>query len=109
MRSRRYTKRIEIYETTNVADGYGGNTVSEALLGESWCELKTIKNPKRFVDLGINDILNTIVINVKHRNDLTYNGVNQYLKYNGNKYIIKGITNLNLKDNDIEIIATKEI
>jgi len=40
MISRQYTRKIAIYKTTNVSDGYGGNTVSDVLIGSYWAEVK---------------------------------------------------------------------
>ena len=36
MRSRGFNKRIDIYETTTVSDGFGGSTVSDTLVTSSW-------------------------------------------------------------------------
>ena len=40
MISRQYTRKIAIYKTTNVSDGYGGNTVTDVLIGSYWAEVK---------------------------------------------------------------------
>lgn len=111
MRSRRLTKRIEFYQVTETADGYGGYTVSDELIARSWAKIKTPTNAytsQRMTDIGITDIQNTIIIHLRHRNDINYNGVNQFIKYNNKKYIIKGVSNIDLNGFQIEIIATRE-
>ena len=46
---------------------------------------------------------------LRKRNDITYNSVNQYLKYRGFKYIIQNQPfNVGFKDEVIEILAVKE-
>lgn len=113
MKAREYNRVIEIWQTTDVADGYGGNTVTDILIARSWAKVSSVSNNSRYVgrltDLGITDPSNAIIVKFRHRNDLTYNAINQYLKYRGLKYIIQNDpTNIDFMDVDIEIIATKE-
>tara|TARA_R110002072_G_scaffold5165_2_gene34339 strand:- start:2199 stop:2603 length:405 start_codon:yes stop_codon:yes gene_type:complete len=109
MRSRKLSKRIEIWQTSNVSDGFGGNTVAETLIASSWAEIITLNNTNRSTDIGITSATNTIKVRLRKRNDITYNSVNQYLKYRGFKYIIQNQPfNVGFKDEVIEILAVKE-
>jgi len=107
--SRKYTKRIEFWQVVETADGYGGYTVSETLITKSWANIRTPKNTQRLTDFGITDTLNTLSIKLRNRNDVTYNAINQFIKYNGIKYVIKGIVNTDLLNTDIEILVTREM
>lgn len=102
-----YTKRVEIWQTTNVADTYGGNTVSETLITSSWAAVKDLNANKAasLSALGVNDVLNTIEVTLRKRNDITYNSINQFLKYKGDKYVIQHITP---KDKTVIVLATKQ-
>ena len=109
MRSRKLSKRIEIWQTSNVSDGFGGNTVAEILIASSWAEIITLNDVNRSTDIGITSSTNTIKVRLRKRNDITYNSINQYLKYRGFKYIIKNQPfNVDFRDDVIEIIAVKE-
>jgi SPP1 family predicted phage head-tail adaptor len=109
MRSRKLSKRIEIWQTSNVSDGFGGNTVAETLIARSWAEIITLNDTNRSTDIGITSATNTIKIKLRKRNDLTYNSINQFIKYRGAKYIIKNQPfNVDFRDDTIEIIAVKE-
>jgi SPP1 family predicted phage head-tail adaptor len=109
MRSRKLSKRIEIWQTSNVSDGFGGNTVAETLIARSWAEIITLNDTNRSTDIGITSATNTIKIKLRKRNDLTYNSINQFIKYRGAKYIIKNQPfNVGFRDDTIEIIAVKE-
>ena len=109
MRSRKLSKRIEIWQTSNVADGFGGNTIAETLITSSWAEVTTLNNTNRSTDIGITSATNTIKVRLRKRNDITYNSVNQYLKYRGFKYIIQNQPfNVGFRDDVIEILAVKE-
>lgn len=109
MRSRKLSKRIEIWQTSNVSDGFGGNIVAETLITSSWAEVITLNNTNRSTDIGITSATNTIKVRLRKRNDITYNGINQYLKYRGFKYIIQNQPfNVGFKDEVIEILAVKE-
>ena len=109
MRSRKLSKRIEIWQTSNVSDGFGGNTVAEILIASSWVEIITLNDVNRSTDIGITSSTNTIKVRLRKRNDITYNSINQHLKYRGFKYIIKNQPfNVDFRDDVIEIIAVKE-
>ena len=109
MRSRKLSKRIEIWQTSNVSDGFGGNTIAETLITSSWAEVITLNNTNRSTDIGITSATNTIKIKLRKRNDLTYNSINQFIKYRGCKYIIQNQPfNVGFKDEVIEILAVKE-
>ena len=113
MIARKYTKRIELWQTSIIADGYGGNTVSTTLISKSWANVKTASNNSRYasrmVELGVTDPINAIIIQLRQRNDITYNAINQFIMYQGVKYIIQNApTNIDFNGTDIEIIATRE-
>ena len=109
MRSRKLSKRIEIWQTSNVADGFGGNTIAETLITSSWAEVTTLNNTNRSTDIGITSATNTIKIKLRKRNDITYNSINQFIKYRGYKYIIQNQPfNVGFRDEVIEILAVKE-
>lgn len=109
MKSREYNKRVQFWQTVAVADGYGGSTVSESLVATSWAKISTPKGSQRLTELGITDPINTLIINVRKRNDIYYNAVNQYILYRGVKYIISAPINTDFMDTDIQIIAKREI
>lgn len=113
MRARKYNKRIEFWQTTAVSDGYGGNTISEELITSSWCNITTVASNQRAVqkltDLGISEPLKAIIIMLRHRNDIEYNSLNQFIKYRGDKYVINNApVDINFEGVEVEIIAVKE-
>ena len=109
MRSRKLSKRIEIWQTSNVSDGFGGNTVAETLIASSWAEIITLNDVNRSTDIGITSATNSIKVRLRKRKDITYNSINQYLKYRGFKYIIQNQPfNVGFRDDVIEILAVKE-
>ena len=114
MKARKYTKRIEVWETKVVSDGYGGSTVTEHLINESWANVTTVANNSRYVgkltDLGIIDPITAIIVQMRWRNDLTYNAINQFLVYKNYKYIIQNApSNIDFNGTEVEIIATREM
>lgn len=40
MIARQYNRKIDVYKTDMVPDGYGGNTVTDVLIGSFWAEVK---------------------------------------------------------------------
>ncbi len=111
MNSRRLTKRFELWQTTNERNVYGGGVAgTDTLITSSWAEIKTAnaKSTFRSTDNGITNATNQIVILTRKREDLTYNNLNQYIKYRGDKYIVSNQPyEVNFDNMYIEIIATK--
>ena len=110
MRSRRSSKRVEIWQTSSVSDGFGGGgTNTETLITSSWAEIITLNDTNRSTDIGITSATNKIKVRLRKRNDIHYNNINQFLKYRGSKYIIKNQpVNVGFRDDVIEIVAVKE-
>lgn len=109
--ARNFNKVIEFWQTTNASDGFGGNTVSDVLITSSFAKVMTLgnKNGYNSDNFGVIDKNNAILIHLRKRNDITYNAINQFIKYNGVKYIVKNEpTNIDFNDSYIQIIAVKE-
>ncbi len=114
MRNRQSRKRIEIYQTTTTVNEFGGRSTSDELITSSWANLTTLTNSRKYMsssqNLGINDVSNTIVVKLRKRNDITYNAINQYIKYNGFRYnIITNPIDVDFNNSYIEFLATKQI
>ena len=109
MRSRKYTKRVEVWQKTTVQNDFGGNTNNDVMLTSSWCNIKTANNLSRSTDFGITDTNDTIVLTLRKRKDITYNSVNQYFMYRGYKYILQGTPiNVGFGDEEVQITLKRE-
>lgn len=110
MRARKYNKRIDVYQVTNVSDGFGGNGVGvPTLIARSWCKLITLNKLDRNTDVGIIDTIDTIVIQLRKRNDLDYNSKNMYFVYRSEKYIMQSEPiNVGFEDREIQITLKRE-
>jgi len=108
MRARKYINRVKVYQGTATADGFGGNTSTMALVGESWCNVKTL-SVQRVTDLGLNENTLVIEVNLRDRTDLDYSIVGTQLKYKDMFYNILRITPINLEEKEINIVAANSI
>ena len=90
MISRQYTRKIAIYKTTDVSDGYGGNTVSDVLIGSYWAEVKQ-NSAFRDNSIGKSDIKNNYSFKIRANDNLTADIDNLSIVYRGNKYVVNDI------------------
>ena len=90
MISRQYTRKIAIYKTTNVSDGYGGNTVTDVLIGSYWAEVKQ-NSAFRDNSIGKSDIENNYSFKIRANDNLTLDIDNLSIVYRGNKYVVNDI------------------
>ena len=90
MIARQYTRKIAIYKTNNVSDGYGGNTVTDVLIGSYWAE---VKQNSSFKDnsIGKSDIENNYSFKIRANDNLTLDIDNLSIVYRGNKYVVNDI------------------
>ena len=87
MSSRRFNKRIEVWQTTSADDGYGGNTLTDSIITTTWAEIKT-QDGQSVTDLGLDYTKGVLLITVRKRDDLDYNSTAIYIKYKDVKYTI---------------------
>ena len=106
MLSRKYTKAIEIWKTTTVSDGYGGNTVATALVYSVWANVET-KKAYRQNENGQNDNFVQTVFTIRNRYDIDLSVKDNFIKYNGLTYNIDSILNLDLNNIDVVIYGTQ--
>ena len=90
MISRQYTRKIAIYKTTDVSDGYGGNTVSDVLIGSYWAEVKQ-NSAFRDNSIGKSDIKNNYSFKIRANDDLNPDINNLSIVYRGDKYVVNDI------------------
>jgi len=103
---RKYTKIIEVWKTTNVADGYGGQTVSTALDYTMWADV-TAKQSSRLNENGQNDNFVQTKFIVRNRVNIDLSIKDNFIKYNGLTYNIDSLLNIDLDSIDLEILATQ--
>ena len=106
MIARKYTKAIGIWKTTTVSDGYGGNTVTTALVYSVWANVAT-KRAYRQNENGQNDNFVQTVFIIRNRYDIDLSVKDNFIKYNGLVYNIDSILNKDLNNIDVEIYATQ--
>lgn len=91
MISRQYTRKIQIYKTTSVADGYGGNTVNDVLIGSYWAEVKQNSAFKN-TSIGQSDIKNNYSFKIRSNSNITPDLDNLSIVYRTKKYVVNGIS-----------------
>ncbi len=106
MIARKYTKAIGIWKTTTVSDGYGGNTVTTALVYSVWANVAT-KRAYRQNENGQNDNFVQTVFTIRNRYDIDLSVKDNFIKCNGLVYNIDSILNKDLNNIDVEIYATQ--
>lgn len=107
MKAREYDRRVEFWQTSTVADGYGGNTLTESLVATSWAKIRTPNKYDKLTELGVTDPQNTIIVYLRKRSDIDYNARDMVIKYRNVSYVIQNRPlNVDFLDTEIEIIAT---
>jgi hypothetical protein len=108
--SRRYTKRIEVWQTTSARTSGGGSTIQEYKLTDSWANVSTYSADKNkgLTEIGISDPSLAIKVVCRKREDITYNSINQFVVYAGIKYkIVTEPTDLNFTHAEVEFMAVR--
>ena len=106
MISRKYDRIIEMWITTTVSDGFGGNTVTTALDYTLWANVTT-NNASRTNENGQNDNFVQVVFTIRNNPNLNISIKDNFIKYNSVIYNIDSILNIDLDNIDIQIQATQ--
>ena len=113
MRSRRFTKQIELWGATSVSDGFGGNTVSKSKITDIWADLSTLDRLKYSNrDNGEIDFSNSVGVTIRENPNLSIDYKNNFIVYMGEEYYFtdrpvvrdfqKGfVTFIMLRNNDV--------
>jgi SPP1 family predicted phage head-tail adaptor len=90
MIARQYTRKIKIYKLDSVADGYGGNTVTDILIGSFWAE---VKQNSAFKDnsVGFSSIKNNYSFKIRTTDKITESIDRLYIVYRNKKYVVNDV------------------
>jgi SPP1 family predicted phage head-tail adaptor len=106
MISRKYDRIIEMWITTTVSDGFGGNTVTTALDYTLWANVTT-NNASRTNENGQNDNFVQVVFTIRNNPNLNISIKDNFIVYNNVIYNIDSVLNIDLDNIDIQIQATQ--
>lgn len=108
MLARKYDKRIKLYTTQNVPDGFGGNTVEEVIIGSFWAETKQ-NSAFRDTQIGKSDIKDNWSFNIRATPKITPGDIdNLTIEYRGIKRVVNDIRYNDELFRELNIIANGE-
>jgi len=91
MLSRKYNRKVEVYNTVPVADGFGGNISTDNSLGMFWAEVKMLSSFKDHA-VGVSDIKKTYSFKLRATNEITPLANDLSIIYKSQKYVVNDIT-----------------
>jgi SPP1 family predicted phage head-tail adaptor len=106
MIARKYDRIIEMWITTTVSDGYGGNIVTTAQDYNLWANVTTNQS-SRTNENGQNDNFVQVIFTVRNNQNLNISIKDNFIVYNSVIYNIDSVLNIDLDNIDIQIQATQ--
>jgi len=103
MNARRYTTKIEFWQSEQIDDGYGGTYTDEVLKFTRWAQIRTDGAGRKFQEYGLNEFKNPVVFSI--RAPQIQFDEKSFIKYKNRRFIIKGIENINLTERFLNIYA----
>ena len=94
MIARKYSRKIQIYNTTSTPDNFGGNTIALVLIGSFWAEVKQLASNKDN-SVGTAEIKTTYSFRIRNNSDKINTSLIQSdlsIVYRGNTYVVNEIT-----------------
>ncbi len=102
MFNRRFSRKIEIWQKTEVSDGLGGSVLTPIKLKDVWAEIETKRAGYKFIQYGLNDFKNPVIFKIRGKqNNISWNE-DTSVKYKGREYIALGVQDVNLEGLDLE-------
>jgi SPP1 family predicted phage head-tail adaptor len=92
MRAREYTRKIKIFETETISDGFGGNIAQDVLIGSYWARVKQ-NSAYKDNSIGKSDIKKNYTFNIRANDKITIEPTenNLSIEYKGVKYFVNDI------------------
>ncbi len=104
MHARDYNRLIEVWLNVTSTDEYGGQITAPTLVKKVWAKVTTNAGNK-FVNFGIQDFKNPAIFSVRAiKNGINYTE-NNFIKYQGQEFYIKGFDNKKLEGMELDIFA----
>ena len=108
MRARKYTKKIQLYQTRVVSDDFGDDGTAPFLIGGVWCKIVTKDKLMHSTDLGVTDTNDTVLILLRDRSDFKYNSLNMFFRFDGSDWTIQGAPiNKDFQNREIQITLVR--
>lgn len=105
---RKYIHKLEVWQNNATDDSFGGNTVDPAQLGSSWANVRTIAFDK-LANYGLDIAQQAITISTRYRDDIDYLSLGIFFKYKGFDWYPTGISNRDLENEEIIIVASADM
>ncbi len=104
MISRQYDKKINIYQTSSIDDGFGGTAPVDNLIGSFWAEVKQ-NSAFRDNQVGASDIKNNYSFKIRANAAITPYIDNLFILYRGSKFVVNDISYADELFREINITA----
>jgi SPP1 family predicted phage head-tail adaptor len=104
MISRQYNRKIKIYRTVTTDDGFGGNTITQVLIGTFWAEIKQ-NSAFRDTAIGMSNIKDNWSFNIRSNPTVTADMDNLTIEYKGVKRVVNDIRYNDELFRELNIIA----
>ena len=100
--ARKYTTKIEIWQSTEVSDNYGGYVKTDSLKKKVWAGTRTNGAGFKFQQFGLNDFKNPVIFFIRAKNNINFNE-KTFIVYKGNRYEVKGFEDRDLDNIEITL------
>ena len=104
MISRSYTTKIEIWQTTEGPDGFGGYVATDTMQKKVWAGVKTSGAGFKFQQFGLNDFKNPVIFSIRAKNNIDFNE-KTFVIYKGHRYEVKGFEDKDLEQTEIQLFC----
>lgn len=108
MKGRKLDRRIEVWVSGETDDGFGGNALTETLQFTTWARIEEVGSPKRYLDMGLADLENSVEVWIRRRPSLDTGADNIFFKYQDNRYTVQHTTDKSLNRGFIKYLCKKE-
>ncbi len=96
---------MEVWQKQQVDDTFGGFTVAETKLSDSWADIKSVPMNK-YTEYGLDTSNQSIRVKLRWRNDVDYMEEGIFFKYRSKSWTPIRLYDLDLDRDEIIVIAT---
>lgn len=91
MIARELSRKIQIYKTSNVEDGFGGYTIEDVLIGSFWANVRQLSSFRDNANGG-SYIKDNYSFKIRNNSTINVDLDNLIIVYRGAKYVVNDVS-----------------
>lgn len=102
MIARKYTVKVEIWQSLEIPDGFGGYSQQDVFVKKVWSGVNSKGSGFKFQQFGLNDFKNPVIFAIRGKHNINFDE-KTFVIYKGRRFEVKGVENVDLEGVELNL------